>query len=288
MKNNIILILIISTGLILSCKKDKNVYTEDITLNVAENPVDSLEIGQVTATTEKSYITYTLLAESIEGAITVDSKTGKLFVKDPTIFNYEYNAIITAKVECSNGKNEAVSHITINVTDVYETPAVIGEFKEGGVVFWVDPIDNSMGMVCSSYDIATSAGWGCWDIYNQTPELEGADGTAIGTGYQNTLDIVSGCSTSGIAADLCNNLTLNGYNDWALPSIDEIQAINTTKSAINSTSVSYGGVAIDDNTYYWTSTEYNAQRAYNFYFLIGQADTSLKVNGNNVRAVRSF
>ena len=63
--------------------------------------------------------------------------------------------------------------------------------------------------------------WGCYEN-----ELSGADGTAIGTGAQNTLDILAGCSEDGIAAKLSADyeVTEDGvtYDDWFLPSKNEL------------------------------------------------------------------
>lgn len=47
----------------------------------------------------------------------------------------------------------------------------------------------------------------------------------IGTGQNNTKVIISQCEEENIAAKICDNLVLNGYNDWFLPSIFELNEI---------------------------------------------------------------
>ena len=59
---------------------------------------------------------------------------------------------------------------------------------------------------------------------NQSAAVSGADGAAIGTGYQNSVDIVnqSGNVAATCGAVLARDYTGGGKSDWFLPSIDEI------------------------------------------------------------------
>ena len=72
-------------------------------------------------------------------------------------------------------------------------------------------------MSAPSDQSTTRTNWGCTGTL-----ISGGDSSAIGTGEQNTIDIEADCTTSGIAADICANLNLNGHDDWFLPSKDEL------------------------------------------------------------------
>ena len=118
-----------------------------------------------------------------------------------------------------------------------------------------------------------AATWGCTGTL-----ISGADGTAIGTGNQNTIDIMNGCATAGIAARLCGDLVLGGYSDWYLPSKDELNKLYINRVAI-------GGFA---NNYYWSSTENTSGSAWWQIFGTGGQGASNKVSNLSVRAVRAF
>ncbi|HOY30518.1 MAG TPA: hypothetical protein PKW80_01440 [Bacteroidales bacterium] len=91
---------------------------------------------------------------------------------------------------------------------------VMGANYAGGLVFYNDGAGH--GLVCDdAYHF--SGQWGC-----DGTNIPGAEGTAIGTGAQNTIDIEAGCTTPGTAADGCANCTSGGYSDWFLPSKDEL------------------------------------------------------------------
>jgi len=91
----------------------------------------------------------------------------------------------------------------------------LGQEAYGGIVFY---IDNSgvHGLVGAMEDLGNLY-WGC-----SSEEIVGADGVEIGTGYQNTLDIVAGCSETPIAASEALAYESGGYSDWYLPSRDEL------------------------------------------------------------------
>ena len=162
----------------------------------------------------------------------------------------------------------------------------IGSSYQGGIVFWLD--GNGEGLVAAPSDQSTGAEWGCDGI-----DISGADGTAIGTGAQNTIDIELGCTTPGIAADICANLTLGGYNDWFLPSIYELNEMYLNIGQGNALGLgNIGGFA---SSYYWSSSEvsYSQWPSSNYawmqHFNSGvQYWNYLKDYFYSVRAVRAF
>ena len=65
---------------------------------------------------------------------------------------------------------------------------------------------------------------------------------SIGQGQTNTTAMMSQVGYTGGAAKVCNDytITVNGiiYNDWFLPSKDELNQMYTNKADINSSSSS--------------------------------------------------
>ncbi len=129
------------------------------------------------------------------------------------------------------------------------------------------------GLIATAADISTVAQWGC-----QGTAISGAEGTAIGTGNQNTIDIMAGCATAGIAARLCGDLVQGGYSDWYLPSKDELNKLRINRSAI-------GGFA---SVGYWSSTEADDNGAWIQDFSDGNQTTYYKNYTSYVRAIRAF
>jgi hypothetical protein len=117
----------------------------------------------------------------------------------------------------------------------------IGSQYGGGIIFYIDGTGQH-GLISATSDQSSGATWGCAFI-----EITGT-ATAIGTGQANTTIIVNSCGEAGIAARICNDLVLNGYSDWFLPSIDELSQMYLQKDAI-------GGFTAN---YYWSSSGDNS------------------------------
>jgi hypothetical protein len=154
----------------------------------------------------------------------------------------------------------------------------LGDFYQGGIVFQIN--EDGTGIVSAQVDLGVvnhTFEWGCYGT-----STDGADGTAIGTGYQNTLDIVADWTEIPIAASLALAKLLGGYDDWYLPSIEELELMYNTigQGADNSGNF--------ENDHYWSSSEYWNTYAWNVNFGNGNSYNYPKYSSYRVRIIRAF
>jgi hypothetical protein len=143
----------------------------------------------------------------------------------------------------------------------------------GGVVAYVDATGQH-GFIVAPSDIA-QAPQGCYGLW-----IYGTSG-AVGTGQANTTAILSACSTPGIAARLCDEYVFNGYDDWYLPSLGELQLCynNLYLNGVGN----FAGY-----WYYWSSSIGNEYNGPSFTFQNGGPYDVNRQDALFVRPVRSF
>jgi hypothetical protein len=155
----------------------------------------------------------------------------------------------------------------------------------GGLIFHVNPNyakDGWRYLEAAPFDQSAGARWGCF-----RRAIAGARGTAVGTGKQNTADIIAACNDAESAAALCSSLNINGFTGWFLPARDELALMyaNLKKTGASD----FGTRGIVDNFSYWTSTQQTTDMANHIDFAdLGRQHYDDKDFPRRVRAVRAI
>jgi hypothetical protein len=162
----------------------------------------------------------------------------------------------------------------------------IGEQFGGGVIFhlWKDAQGEEHGLIVDFDDLSVGQ---IWSSVNST--LIGPSAQSFWDGLSNSnAIIVAHTGYTNSAAYLCLNSINGGYNDWYLPSIQELNMLwNNYPAVARSLSQIPGGTQLS-STSYWSSTESSGSGAWTFNFINGGAIGSSKNSPNYVRAVRAF
>jgi hypothetical protein len=154
----------------------------------------------------------------------------------------------------------------------------------GGLIFFVNPNYASDGwryLETAPCDQSTGAKWGSFRT-----GIPGARGFKVGTGKQNTMDIIAASVEPGSAATLCACHNERGITGWCLPSVDELALmyINLQASGIHD----FGARSVSDNFNYWSSTQDTTDMAAHLDFADNgtRRHTDDKDYPRRVRAVR--
>jgi len=164
------------------------------------------------------------------------------------------------------------------ITTTGKTYALGDSGPANGIIFY-DKKNNTDGwryLEAAPADTEFIAEWGPYTFVGGTD-------IGVGSGKRNTELIVEVLGENGHAALLCVNLNINGYNDWFLPSMSELDLMYK-----NLKSKELGGFQDD---WYWSSSasEYGGVAAWAQRFNDGSRnDYNHKGNAYFVRAVRAF
>lgn len=156
------------------------------------------------------------------------------------------------------------------------TTHFIGEHFGGGIIFYINS-DGKHGIIAAEEDIEEPSVW----AYTDT--VTGAIASKPGGGLKNTQRIfhVLGDpigAPEDYAALECREFSLNGFDDWFMPSKDELNEMYQQKEMI-------GGFK---PFAYWSSTEVSVSRAWFQNFGTGQQVKTQKIYSYSLRPVRYF
>ncbi|RLC09287.1 MAG: hypothetical protein DRI24_22075 [Deltaproteobacteria bacterium] len=230
------------------------------------------------------------VAAGITGSDTTywNNKLDSYTETDP-IFGASVAGGITA-TDTTNWSNHTDSTDIANMGYIAGGTYSVGDFAQGGIVFWVDETGQH-GIVCAKTDQSTGVRW-----YAGTFGETQAKGDGPYAGEANTAIIIAAYVAIGddgntYAARICNELQITEggktYGDWYLPSKEELNLMFLNKSTIDATAGANGGNGFA-SAYYWSSTEYSSSNVWRHNFGSGGQFPRTKASPYYVRAIRAF
>lgn len=175
------------------------------------------------------------LYSSLEGIDMLISR-----IKNNEFVGLDQNQIQQIIIDLEKSKSleiEEMVSILVKNNEIIETNKLkIGSRYAGGIVFYLDETGKH-GLVCAE-EILGHGAWGRGSV-----RVETKNGIGNGIGMQNTKNIVERVSwiyekgfwsgryefnynkPAKTGARLCHECRINGYNDWYLPTLDELLLI---------------------------------------------------------------
>jgi hypothetical protein len=238
---------------------------QNLVVDLSAASGQAVTVSYTVTGTATSGTDYTLANGTTTIAAGTTSTTVVLAIVEDALDETNETVIVTlsSPSNATLGANTAHTH-TINDDD--EVFAIGNTGPAGGIVFYIT--DGGLhGLEAAAAD-QESTQWGC---YGTT--ISGANGTVVGTGEQNTADIIADCNETTAAS-----VTSDYVPGWYLPSKDELNLLYSQKDVV-------GGFA---SNYYWSSSQDNSYFAWYQYFGNGNQFGYNKYRTARVRAVRAF
>ncbi|TLU82499.1 MAG: DUF1566 domain-containing protein [Chlorobium sp.] len=218
---------------------------------------------------------FSVQSGNLPPGLKLDSTTGAV-TGTPT----EVYGLTTVTFLAKDSSNTTVDSCAVRF-EVTGAALKIGSNYQGGIIAYLlkagDPgFDAAVvhGLIAAPFDQSEGIVWND----GMSSSATGATISALGAGFENTSIIILHHGGGSYAAKLCQDLVLNGYSDWYLPSKDELNILYLNKDAV-------GGFV---GSYYWSSSESSAGSAWDQYFGDGTQNASGKIYYDRVRALRSF
>ena len=256
-------------------------------------------IGTCNVTATKALDTNYLVVNSLETIITFTKAdtitvTTTLSSSSVTYNELPANVTVTQTVTGLVGSDTATASSTYTLINSCESGGncAIGDLAPGGgYVFYVSatPINIATGISTGGIYLATApqtwyggatdpiAGWGC-----SGTDISGTS-AAVGSGAQNTWLNTIGCATAGRASRLAADSSAEGFTDWFMPSIGELNLIYSN--------LKLAGLSNLNGADYWSSTQDVTNpggSAQYQWFGGGSSGPTDKNNTLSVRPIRAF
>jgi hypothetical protein len=263
-------------GTILISENSQIIFT--IKNTGGENLIIQSVNGRLVNLENDSQNNFSITQPSLSTILPNDTTTFRI-IFNPKIAENNLTTNVKMKTNVQD-KNDFLFTVKGNGKDYY---TIGDEGPAGGIIFYdAGTVVNGWRFLETAPSITeTTAAWG-----GNGNNVSGTQ-TELGTGKQNTDVIVIWLGLfggTGKAAQICNDMVYKGYNDWFLPSKDEL--------ALMYENLKQKGLGAFGNGNYWSSSQYYENVAYGINFSNGSVSYGNKnIYGDSyytVRAIRAF
>ncbi len=272
-------------GVMFSCRKqstDKEITQFSFMEPLVSGVISDNEIFlKVPVGTDVTALAANFISNGSEVVVGTVSQTSK-----STINNFTNPVVYTVTAEDGSTSDYTIFVNNYNLRD--KGPA-------GGWIAYINQnaeVDGWKYLECAPYDLPPAP----WINKSLLNTKIGCTSREIGKGWENSKAIVMQPGHTESAAQKCLDLSINGYDDWFLPSEDELLAVCWNLRGIEYKAFhneflnpelkeEVGGLAIKR---YYTSTECTEDYSWIIFMLDGSYSTQYKWEKHLVRAVRTF
>lgn len=186
-----------------------------------------------------------------------------------------------AEISYNNSVNDKYKFKAIRSEEVAKALR-LGDEYQGGKIFYLDESGTS-GLIASTEDLSYDEGFGIQ--YGFIWGSDGIIGTNDNNGYENTKKMANIANSEGHAAyAFKNGYSYNGYNDWYIPSYNELELLKENKSYVGN----FQNSTVSWSNYYWSSSESDANNALCLNFFALSGNYAEKYLMRKVRPIRKF
>jgi len=269
MKKLILITLIVTA--FMSCSKDDPEPVKSIDISITSHEKDNIIFNNDKLTFSADIKAENTIISKVEFFLN-DEILGTVFSSpftiEKTFKDYNPGNYILTVLAISNNNQQQKEELQLTLKIRFKD-----KFK-GGTVFKVDE-NGEHGLIVAPEDLQG----GVLGKYKYGAYNGNYGATSLDDGEYNT-DKFKGKIDFDYAAIACLNYEHEGYDDWYLPAINEMNLLKENRDII--------GIGERQSVIYWSSTEVNDKGAYSVSFggLIGQPDDKQKYY--RVRPIRKF
>lgn len=94
---------------------EPSLTVEDFEKTLTKRPADNQSLGQIDATSNVELISFSILNQTVENALSIDELTGEIFVDDPALFDINETDKLEAEVEVISENLVGLGQVTVNL-----------------------------------------------------------------------------------------------------------------------------------------------------------------------------